>query len=246
VPRIRLGVVLLVPEPVATEVDGLRRALGDGSLDRIRPHLTLVPPVNVRVDALGEALAVLRSAAAATEPFTLRLGPPATFHPDTPVVHLAVESDETHALRARVFSPPLARPLTWPFVPHVTLADEVAADRFEPAVAALRDYVVDVDIDRVTLLQEGSGRVWSPLADAVFGAPLVVARGGLPVELSLSTIADPEVAPLLGTDGDGIVVTARRDGVVLGAARGDHVVVTDAAGLEDVEGHLRRAVARLE
>ena len=46
--RRRLGVVLLVPEPAATEIQGLRRAVDDPALDSIPPHLTLVPPVNVR------------------------------------------------------------------------------------------------------------------------------------------------------------------------------------------------------
>ena len=63
--KARLGVALLLPAGVSAEVDGLRRALGDGALGRIPAHLTLVPPVNVREDRLGHALAVLRSAAAA-------------------------------------------------------------------------------------------------------------------------------------------------------------------------------------
>ncbi len=63
--RVRLGVALLVPPPFDTEIDGLRRALGDGALGRIPAHLTLVPPVNVREERLGEALAALRRAAAA-------------------------------------------------------------------------------------------------------------------------------------------------------------------------------------
>jgi hypothetical protein len=48
VPRVRLASALLVPEPFAREIDGLRRALDD-DIDRVPPHLTLVPPVNVRV-----------------------------------------------------------------------------------------------------------------------------------------------------------------------------------------------------
>ena len=31
----------------------LRRALGDGMLERVAPHITLIPPVNVRDDDLG-------------------------------------------------------------------------------------------------------------------------------------------------------------------------------------------------
>ncbi len=170
VPRRRLGVALLVPQPVATEVDGLRRALGDGALGRIAAHLTLVPPVNVAEGALPDALDVLRTAAKATRPLDLRLGPAATFDPVTPVVYLAVggDVDALQALRDRVFLPPLERPLTNAFVPHVTVADEMDPTRIPAAVEALADYVADVRIDALHLLEEGRGRVWRPIADAPF------------------------------------------------------------------------------
>ncbi|MGH9245660.1 MAG: 2'-5' RNA ligase family protein [Acidimicrobiales bacterium] len=261
-PRLRLAVALLVPDPVATEIDGLRRACGDGSLGRVAPHITLVPPVNVNVTELAVALARLRSAAArGTGPLELRLGRPATFHPDTPVVYLRVHGDGgdldvLHDLRDAVFEPPLARRLTWPFVPHVTLAEEMDPARIPAAVAALADYEVDVTFAEVALLQEGPSRRWAPIATARIGPPTVVARGGLPVELWESSIADPEVAVLFAdepTVPDGarpFVVTARRERTILGAARGwrrggeaetTALVVTEAAGLEDVERHLRRA-----
>ena len=93
-PRRRLGVVLLIPPPIAHEVDGLRRALGDGFLGRVAPHVTLIPPVNVREDDLSAALAVVRGAAASTGPLTLELGPVETFLPVNPVVYLAVGRPE--------------------------------------------------------------------------------------------------------------------------------------------------------
>jgi 2'-5' RNA ligase len=168
--RRRLGVVLLLPEPAATEVDGLRRALGDGTLGRIPAHLTLVPPVNVREDDMPATLEVLRQSAAQTRPLDLRLGPATTFHPTTPVVYLGVDGNVAalHDLRGRVFRAPLDRPLTLPFVPHVTLADEMEVDRIAAAVSALADYVVDVRFEAVHLLEEGRGRVWRPVADARF------------------------------------------------------------------------------
>ncbi|HEX2039115.1 MAG TPA: GNAT family N-acetyltransferase [Acidimicrobiales bacterium] len=221
----RLGVALLLPEPVRTEVDGLRRALGDPTLPRIPPHLTLVPPVNVRDDRMHDALAVLREAAVATKPFRLVLGPPATFLPVNPTVYLDVGGDPEalHALRDRVFRDPLERRLTWPFVPHVTIADDIDPDRIPAAVAALADYRAEVLVERVHLLQEGPGRTWTPVADAPFAARAVVARGGLPLELSVSERPDPEAAAFEAAQGGeatdaSVAVTARRDGRVVGVA----------------------------
>lgn len=250
----RLGVALLLPPPHAGEVDGLRRALGDGALGRIPAHLTLVPPVNVREDRLAEALAVLRRAAAATRPFAVTLGPPGTFLPDSPTLFLGVTGPgrtEVEGLRDRVFAEPLARSLTWPFVPHVTLADEAAPERIAAALVALADYRVEVALDRVHLLREGPGRVWVPIADAPFAPPAVIGRGGLPVELTATDDLDPDARALDRPAGaTALAVTARTDGAVAGYAYGwcaggtGHVsaLVVKAGDVDlDVGGHLLAA-----
>lgn len=243
-PRLRLGVALLVPEPLATEVDGLRRACGDGARSRIRPHLTLVPPVNVRSDDLPAALAVVRTAASDLRSFTLRLGPPATFLPATPTLHLAVggSGSATQALgqlRDAVFRAPLERPLTFPFVPHVTLADEMAPERIDAASVALQDYVAEMLVERVHLLQEvrddDGYRRWVPIADASFAPRVVVGRGGVELDLAVSMLLDPEstrfeadawpegeeMPPFeVPAGAEPVVVVARRRSVVVGVARG--------------------------
>lgn len=223
-PRVRLGVALLLPPPFDREVDALRRAVGDGSLGRVPAHLTLVPPVNVRTDRLDDAVGVLRRAAAATRPFTVALGAPATFLPDTPVLYLPVAAgaDSVHAVRDLVFCDPLARPLTWPFVPHVTVAEESSPERIDAARTALAGYSAEVTFDRVHLLQEDPGRVWGPIADAVFAAPAVIGRGGLPVELTCSVRPDPGALAAVtgGAERDDVTITARRDGQVVGILEG--------------------------
>jgi 2'-5' RNA ligase len=256
VARLRLGVALLVDPPVGTEIDGLRRAVGDPALEQVATHLTLVPPVNVRREQLPDALRRLRDAAGATAgPIELTLGPAASFLPANPVLYLEVGGDleALAGLRASVFRPPLERPLSWPWTPHVTLGDGLAEDRIDAARRVLDGYRAVVTVDRVVLLEErrgDDGRRWVPLADAEFGAPAVVGRGGLELVLTKGRLLDPEAASLVSrarnqegpsegapaeTASDlrpegargrptsagrpaPIVVTARRDGQVVGAA----------------------------
>jgi 2'-5' RNA ligase/ribosomal protein S18 acetylase RimI-like enzyme len=236
-PKRRLGVALLVPPPFDREVDALRRACSDGAFGRIPSHLTLVPPVNVREDAVQVGLRVLREAAAATRPFTVQLGPPASFLPDSPTLYLSVNGPglaALHALRDAIFRDPLARPLTWPFVPHVTVAHEMEPSRIEAALGALAGYRAVVTFERVHLLQEGNGRVWTPIADAVFAAPAVVGRGGIELELATSDAIDAETGSfaarewalwdqeLYGAEWDErpFAITARSVGDVAGMATG--------------------------
>ena len=244
-PRVRLGVALLVPSPIDREIDGMRRALGDGALGRIPAHLTLVPPVNVREDRLDEALASLREAGAAAGPITVTLGPPATFLPDTPVLYLPVAEgeDAVRRLRDDVFRDPLARPLTWPFTPHVTLADEATPERIAAAQIALADYRVDVTFESVFVLRENAGRVWETIAEAPLGPPRVFGRGGLEVEVSTTTTVGPEERGLMKNSSHETVLTARREQEVVGVL---HVALADGESRLGTAEHLRRALGLVE
>ena len=247
-----------MPPPLSSEVDGLRRALGDGSLHRIPAHLTLVPPVNVAEDRLGEALAVVREAAGVTAPLTVELGPPATFLPHNPVLYLAAAGDVAalRSLRDRVLRGPLERLGAWEFVPHVTLADDAATDVIEAALVALGRYRAEVAFDRLHVLRQRRDRVWEPIAEAPFARPAVIGRGGLPVELVVTDGLDPEGRALLELhDGEHpFAVTARRElhvvGTAVGAIRGDRahldrLVVEAARRRQGVGSHLLAAVESL-
>lgn len=258
--RRRLGVALLIPEPARAEIDGLRRALGDPALDRIPPHITLVPPVNVRDNDVARAVSVLRRAAAATKPFELTLGPPDTFLPHNPVVYLGVWGflDRLNALRDRIFVDPLKRDLTWPFVPHVTLADGIDADRAARAVDVLGDYHRDVVVESVHLLQEKvherGERRWHVVADFPFALARIVGRGGIELELTVSDSIDVVTRDWLDDrwpdPQQPLAVTARRNGEVVGVATGwtdgelanlSELFVSPAVRNEGVGGHLVNA-----
>lgn len=238
--RRRLGVALVVDPPLADEIDGMRRALGDPSLGRVPAHLTLVPPINVGGSSLAGALSGMRRAAAAvTGPLRLTLGAVSTFLPANPVVYLPAGGDLDGLARVRdaVFQPPLARKLSWPWVPHVTLGDGIGETAIPAALTALAHYNAVWTVDRVVLLEQRPGRVWAPLADASLGRMAVVGAGGLALELAAGRMLGPDVYALLEDEGAAepgepvnggsaprrpvfapIVMTARREGAVTGFA----------------------------
>ena len=249
--RRRLGVVLLLDEPWRSEVQGLRRALRSPSLDTQPPHLTLVPPVNVAESRLGEALAVLRREAARCRP-TLRLsvGPAASFVPVSPVIYLSIggsDVDELHRLQAGVFHGPLLRSVDYDYVPHVTVHESAPDEVIPGALSVLAGYRVDVEFDRVHLLEQGPDRVWRPLTDVAFGPPTVRGRGGVELHLRWSRLPAPDVRALLERHGewlDALEPAGRvdwleaRDGQdqLVGARLGDHAVAVDGSlgyGIED-------------
>lgn len=257
--------VLLVPDPVRREIDGLRRALGSSMLGLVPPHLTLVPPLNVREDDLDAGLAALRAVGERTLPFDLRLGPPTSFHPVTPTLYLAVggDVDAVHRLRDDVFTRPFARELAHAFVPHVTLVEEVPVDRIAAATEMMRSYSVDVAIDRLHVLEEtklGDGRrAWEPIVDVPFRPRVVLSRGGLELEITTTELVAPDAAAAMAgvlagdpvdaehRPGWGLVVTGRREGQPVGLASGwtlghagylDVVAVTNAVRREGVGSHL--------
>ena len=235
--RTRLAVALVVPEPYRSEVDGLRRAFG-GDLDRIQPHITVVPPVNVRDEALPEALALVRGAAAELSgPLVLGVGPGATFMPVNRVVYLAVDGVEAQLgaldrLRAGANNGVLTREDHRAFVPHVTISNRVDADDVPAALRSLAAYRIEVPFRSVDLLGfDPDARRWRSIADVALGPRRIVGRGGIELELTSSRLVDPEavafvalLAPgesgLVDVPGTSLVVSARHDGEVVGVAWG--------------------------
>ena len=252
--RCRLGAVLLLPEPLRSEVKGLRRGLGAPSLETQPPHLTLVPPVNVRVDDLDAAVAVLRRAAdRCRTPIELRLGPVASFAPVSSVVYLQVAGataalDRLSALRDDLFVRPLWRSVDHAYVPHVTLNEFIDEQRILAALAALQSFDVAVTFDRVHLLmQDPTDRVWRPFADYDLTPPIVRGRSGVELHLRWTQECAPDVgrlwsAALLPPSDDEAGWLEARDqfGELLGVRHGADAAAHDSHLGEGIEERLQR------
>jgi ribosomal protein S18 acetylase RimI-like enzyme/2'-5' RNA ligase len=228
VDRLRLSVALLIDEPQATEIAGLRRALGGDPSSEVPPHVTLVPPVNVPYEEIDRALTIVRQAAASSPgPLRATVGPVATFAANgvlylelgTPSVtgldvdrHVSESGEGSESgriglvdvvkrlgeLRDRVLRPPLWRHLTHDFVPHVTLRTNPGEALRLASLVALAGFELPVTFRSISLLQLGVDGTWRSLADTPLGKPAIRGRGTFVRELRLVNHCAPDVAVLFG------------------------------------------------
>jgi 2'-5' RNA ligase/ADP-ribose pyrophosphatase YjhB (NUDIX family) len=171
----RLGVVVLLPEPVASHVQAWRRAFDEPTRARIAPHLTLVPPQSVPDEQLPAAVTLVDRAAAGAAPAVVTLRGAATFLPGSPVTYLAVDGGVTAlaGLEAAMRADPLER-RTHPFHPHVTVAQELPARRLEEAATELTGFRASFPLGGIALMAQQADHRWRPLHRAAVGASELV------------------------------------------------------------------------
>ena len=155
-----IGVAIALPFHYAAQVRAVREAAGDPLAEVVPPHITLLPPTAVDVDSLDEVMRHLRDVAAGTSPFEVRLDEVGTFRPVSPVVYLGLRSgaEECDRLQMRVRHRrgPLARSLSFPFHPHVTLAHDIAEDGLETAARKGADLTMDFTVTKLHLYRHRS------------------------------------------------------------------------------------------
>ena len=163
-------------------------------VDRIAPHITLVPPVNVAERDLPRAFTVVRTAASTIAPLTLadragghlRAGEPGRLPPGgrrAAGARGVRAAADRRASRARSSGRPSTS--SSPTSPSPTSWPRTASTR------SLRLLVGLLGARRpstgCTCSPSCPGRVWKPVADAPLGErPAVVGRGSLPLELTVT------------------------------------------------------------
>lgn len=236
-PRRRLGAVLLLPRHIANEIDGLRRALGVSPIERVPPHITLVPPINVREEDVDDALALARRVAS-EQPTRLHvtIGPIKTFSPITPVVYLSVNGpgvDAIKAMRDQLDAGPFAQELKHEFVPHVTLSDDATEAEISGALASLTHYVEPIALEGITVLeQDDDDKMWRPIADAPFAAETTTRTLGAQRVTFAQHTHETLGAMTIGRY-KRLVVEAVIEGRTVGVARG-RVARDDVAWLDEL------------
>ena len=168
-----IGVSIAVPEPFGAALQEFRVSLGDEEARHIPSHITLVPPAEVPEASLGAVEEHLIAAAAAQQPFRVRLRGTGTFRPVSPVVFVGVVEGISgcELLAAATRSGPLAMTGHFPYHPHVTVAHHLSDEQLDRAFAELADYEAAFEVDRFWLYTHDERHGWRPTQSFRLGVP---------------------------------------------------------------------------
>ncbi|GAA4374274.1 2'-5' RNA ligase family protein [Paeniglutamicibacter cryotolerans] len=156
-----LGVVISLPPALSAEIDAWRRDFGGPDALVIPPHITLVSG-----NATSEwepAAAHVRSVAAASAPFTVRLRGTGSFRPVSPVVFLNVVSgaEDCAKLHHELQSGPLAHDQEFPYHPHVTIAHDLPEADMNRAAEQLSGFDDEFTVESIGLFDHDEAGNWS-------------------------------------------------------------------------------------
>lgn len=161
---VRIGVAVDIPAPWGPHLTRCRIAAGDPLGEAVPAHLTLLGPTEVERAWLPELAGHLRDVADGHHEFELLLRGTGTFRPITEVVFVTVAAgiSECEQLAAAITSvPELDKPRTFPYHPHVTVAQEVPPPALDKVFDDLADFEARFMVSGFTLFTH-TGDVKSP------------------------------------------------------------------------------------
>ncbi|MFC4910624.1 2'-5' RNA ligase family protein [Actinomadura gamaensis] len=159
-----IGVSIPIPDPHGAYLQRMRESFGDPLAGAIPTHITLLPPTEVDKAAMPAIEAHLTAVAARGERFRIRLRGTGTFRPVSPVVFVALADGigGCEAVQSRVLTGPLARELSFPYHPHVTVAHHLPEDVLDRAFKVLAEYRADFEVTGFSLYVHGEDGIWRP------------------------------------------------------------------------------------
>jgi 2'-5' RNA ligase len=158
-----LGIVVPIPEPWAQLLVDWRAKVGDPQASLVPPHVTLLPPTEVAVADRTSISAHLAEVARCHPPFEMHLSGTGTFSPVSEVVFVTVAKGigNCELLATAVRSGPLARQLSFPYHPHVTVAHDVPAEMLEFAYNGLADLSAAFPVEAFTEFEQTPSGAWT-------------------------------------------------------------------------------------
>ena len=158
----RIGFSIPVPPPWAEEIQQARIRYHDDYAEMIPTHITIIGPTAVKFQDLPAITVHLDIVCDNTPPFMVELAGTGTFRPTSDVSFIRVTTGfaECTALQARANKGVLARPMRFPYHPHVTLAHGVAPAYLDSAEHEFANLFARFQVDTLWLYLHDPDGVW--------------------------------------------------------------------------------------
>lgn len=144
----------------------------DSKYALIPPHITLKAEFRANQNRINELIAELNRIAQKANPFTLNIHKIGTFAPVTNTIYFKVEPvPELMHLFEEMHSGKFPKEIEYPFVPHITIAQDLSDGEYSDVHGTLQMQNVEFtdEVDRFSLLYQLDNGSWTVHQSFVFG-----------------------------------------------------------------------------
>lgn len=156
--------IAVFPSKKLQDIANSYRKRYDTKYSMVPPHLTLKDPFEIKEENLGEIVNEIQRAADKSRPFKLKVIRYSSFYPVTNTLYMKVaENSELKALQEKLNSGLLEEEREHPFVPHITIGQEMNYDELSDVFGRLKLESIEHEetIDRFSLLYQLENGAWT-------------------------------------------------------------------------------------
>lgn len=165
------GIAIFPSKPIQDQANGYRKRY-DPHYSLIPPHITLKDSFEANDGKVNELITELKHIANATEPFKININKVSTFTPVTNTIYFKVEPvQELLDLQAKMHMGMFDNNNEHPFIPHITIAQDLVHDEFSDVLGRLKmeEFQFEDTVDRFQFLYELDNGSWTVYETFVFG-----------------------------------------------------------------------------
>lgn len=167
----RYGIAMFPSKEIQDEANSYRKRY-DPHYSLIPPHITLKESFEANDQYIEELIEELKKIAKDTQPIETTIKKVRSFAPVTNTIFLKVEpNDELNELVDKMYTGKFPTEMEHPFVPHITIAQNLIEDELSDVLGSLKMKTFDFKdtIDRFHLFYQLENGAWSVHESFVFG-----------------------------------------------------------------------------
>ncbi|MDY0406154.1 YjcG family protein [Virgibacillus sp. 179-BFC.A HS] len=171
----KYGIAYFPNKKIQDEVNSYRKRY-DSHYALIPPHLTLKDAFEADDETIKILVPELKKIANETEPFSITINKVSTFAPISNTIYLKVNpSQELQTLYDKLHSGKFSNEAVHPFVPHITLAQDLVDQEYSDVFGSLKMKRFDLadEVDRFQLLYQLDNNSWTVYETFVFGKEFI-------------------------------------------------------------------------